>query len=618
MMKKVIYSRWLKLAAILVFALIFCIMGRTMGNLWDLEESDAYRDARWALNEPIQDVINSLDAEEAAVHEEGFKKNLLYVLSRHKDTIDYYIELESPELKLSNNDDLELYKEKKYHYILEQHDGIRSEDSSSNIYAEGLDNARIYLSLKDTYAAKCDFKIEAWDRAHTLAFTSIMICLIAVLLIMAYLTAVCGRAVGEKAKFELKTDCWYQEITIGLMALILFVAGMIYALPMMMGTRYSDFAPYLTCTSSALCVLALLLFLSLIRNIKNKTFAGRSITCKLCKKLWWVCKSGAAELKGILGKKSGAILAVSLALYALIVCIFHFVGAVFGFLAACMIIGARARELDEIKNGAEQIRKGDFTHKIPECRSEDYKKLAQDINEIGEGFSAAVEEQIKSERLKTELITNVSHDLKTPLTSIINYAKLLEDMELSPEEARDYVKIISKKGESLKQLTSDLFDISKVQSGNETVELEKLDTAVLINQSLGELEDELTKSDLVLNVKLEEKLFIMADGKKMSRVMGNLLSNIIKYTMKNTRVFICSSFADGKAVMEFKNISAFPLDFDTEEITERFVRGDSSRTREGNGLGLAIAKSYTEACGGSLRVAADGDMFKVSIIFDSV
>ena len=217
--------------------------------------------------------------------------------------------------------------------------------------------------------------------------------------------------------------------------------------------------------------------------------------------------------------------------------------------------------------------------------------------------------------MKAELITNVSHDLKTPITSIISYTELLSKVEGLPEEAKDYVAVIAKKSDRLNKLTQDLFDISKVQSGNDDVILEILDVSLLINQTLGEHDSEIQSSELPFCVNTPKELFISADGRKMSRVVSNLISNILKYTMKNTRVFITAAEKDGMIVMEFKNISAYPLNFDVEEITQRFVRGDESRTAEGNGLGLAIAKSYTEICNGSFDIVVDGDMFKAILKF---
>ncbi|MBP3361612.1 MAG: HAMP domain-containing histidine kinase [Clostridia bacterium] len=278
----------------------------------------------------------------------------------------------------------------------------------------------------------------------------------------------------------------------------------------------------------------------------------------------------------------------------------------------------RAKDIDEINKGAEEIRKGNLQYKIGELKSGDIKKIAENINEIGDGLEKSVSEKLRAERLKTELITNVSHDLKTPLTSIISYTELLSNMEELPEEAKDYIWIIAKKSERLKNLTQDLFEVSKVQSGNEILVFEKLDAATLINQALGEHDNEIKKSELVFRVKTAKDLFISADGRKMSRVLGNLIDNALKYAMKNTRVFISAYEKDNEVIMEIKNTSEYPMDFDAEEITGRFVRGDKSRTDGGSGLGLAIAKSYTEACGGRFDIVIDGDLFKAVIRFDKV
>ncbi|MBQ8396377.1 MAG: HAMP domain-containing histidine kinase, partial [Oscillospiraceae bacterium] len=282
---------------------------------------------------------------------------------------------------------------------------------------------------------------------------------------------------------------------------------------------------------------------------------------------------------------------------------------------ACFVLARRASDIDRIKNGARQVRNGNVSHKIPELKFEDMKKLAENINDIAKGLDESVSAQVKAERLKSELITNVSHDLKTPITSIISYTELLSKIDGLPEEAKDYVAVIAKKSDRLKKLTQDLFDISKVQSGNESITLEKLDVSLLINQALAEQDNEIQSSGLPFCVDAPKELYIFADGRKMSRVVNNLINNILKYTLKNTRVFITAKEKNDNIEIEFKNISAYPLDFNVDEITQRFVRGDESRTAEGNGLGLAIAKSYTEICNGTFEIITDGDMFKAILKF---
>ena len=282
---------------------------------------------------------------------------------------------------------------------------------------------------------------------------------------------------------------------------------------------------------------------------------------------------------------------------------------------AALGVAWRIRELEEVKKGVREVGSGNGSYQIPALKSGDLQQLAHGVNHIAQGLEASVAAKVKAERLKTELITNVSHDLKTPLTSIINYTQLLSQVEGLPEEAGDYAQIIAKKSQRLKTLTQDLFDISKAQSGNETVILERIDTALLVQQALAEQDREIQTSGLTFCVNTPKELYIRADGRKMSRVLGNLLQNILKYAMKNTRVFLSVCQEGQDVVLEFKNIASYPMDFQGEEIVGRFVRGDESRTAEGNGLGLAIAKSYTELCGGQLEIVVDGDLFKARLRF---
>lgn len=293
---------------------------------------------------------------------------------------------------------------------------------------------------------------------------------------------------------------------------------------------------------------------------------------------------------------------------------FAFVLGVGWFLAAGYFLIRRIDGFDRIVAALQRMRGGDLSFKLTDMPEGVFAEMAEDINSLGDGMQAALQNEVRAERMKSELITNVSHDLKTPLTSILSYSDLLSQLELTPEEANDYAKIIHQKSLRLKNLTSDLFDISKVQSGVEQMVCERLDAATLVRQALAEQEAQ--NSGLVLKVTLPEReLPIWADGRKMSRVLENLIGNCVKYAMKGTRVFVSLDERDGKAVFEVKNTANYEMDFAADEITERFVRGDAARSTEGSGLGLAIAKSYTEACGGIFEVEVDGDQFKVRISF---
>lgn len=231
----------------------------------------------------------------------------------------------------------------------------------------------------------------------------------------------------------------------------------------------------------------------------------------------------------------------------------------------------------------------------------------------------AVAERMKSERMKTELITNVSHDIKTPLTSVINYAMLIGEEPTENEKIREYASVLVRQSEKLKRLTEDLVEASKAASGNLEVLPAPCSASTLVTQAAGEYEDRFAAAELIPVTSLpEEDMTILADSRRMWRVFDNLLSNAVKYSLPGTRVWITLTREENEAVFSFRSISREPLNLSADELTERFVRGDSSRSTEGNGLGLSIAKSLTELQGGVFDLTVDGDLFKVTLRFPTV
>ncbi len=469
-----------------------------------------------------------------------------------------------------------------------------------------------------------------WEKQEHIFISTVMqtlVCAVVAFLLFVYLLCVCGKkATGEYTNMWLD-NIWAEVHLAAIAGTGIGVVGLCVFL--MDEYMYRDFSQNLLLlaigTAAALGSLIIITaILSIIRNIKTRRLMETSIFLRTLRWIFRLIKRLWTVIVRFLSRKTGVILVSMLFVYTALIGLFG-IGTVFSpvwlffgvwlFAFASLFIAYRAKDLDEIKKGVSQVRNGDVAYKISEPKCSDMKELVGNINEIAKGLDESVAAKLKAEKLKTELITNVSHDLKTPITSIISYAELLSKVEELPEEARDYVSVITKKSDRLKKLTQDLFDISKVQSGNETIILEKLDVALLISQSLGEHDGEIQNSGLSLCVETPKELYISADGRKMSRVVGNLINNILKYAMKNTRVFITAMEKDEYVVMEFKNISAYPLDFNAEEITQRFVRGDEARTAEGNGLGLAIVKSYTEICNGKLEIVVDGDMFKAILKF---
>ena len=272
------------------------------------------------------------------------------------------------------------------------------------------------------------------------------------------------------------------------------------------------------------------------------------------------------------------------------------------------------RQQDEIKEALEKIYQGNNEVYLNNSELEGtQKEMAIYINDIAGGFSNAIEESLKSERLKTELITNVSHDIKTPLTSIINYVDLLKKEDLQDERIKEYVEILDKKSQRLKKLTEDLVEASKVSSGNVKLTIEEINLKELINQSIGEFKDRFEEKGLQIESNMPEEIKIKADNRYLYRVIENLFSNITKYALENSRVYIDITKEKDKIAMSVKNISKERLNISSDELMQRFVRGDKARYTEGSGLGLSIAKSLTELQGGTFNIYIDGDLFKVVI-----
>lgn len=273
-----------------------------------------------------------------------------------------------------------------------------------------------------------------------------------------------------------------------------------------------------------------------------------------------------------------------------------------------------------LRKGAKAIAQGEEQVVIDEKHLiADLKDHAEDLNHIRDGLSRAVDERMKSERLRTELITNVSHDIKTPLTSIINYVDLLSREETENEKTKEYVEVLQRQSARLKKLTDDLVEASKASTGNLPVAAEKLELGVLLDQTAGEYGERLAEKNLDLRVtKPEEPVYVQADPRHLWRILDNLMSNINKYAMPGTRVYLDLTREGGRAALSFRNISAQPLNIRPEELTERFVRGDSARSTEGSGLGLAIAASLAKLQHIDLELNVDGDLFKVILRFDEV
>ncbi len=295
---------------------------------------------------------------------------------------------------------------------------------------------------------------------------------------------------------------------------------------------------------------------------------------------------------------------------------FMAVGAIIDLVVLGKII-QRAISRDVLEKGVKQIAEGDMKYQINTTGlATTDVSLAEYVNHIGDGFGKAVEQSMKDERLKTELLTNVSHDIKTPLTSIINYVELLKREDIQDETIQGYITVLEQKAARLKQLTEDVTEASKISSGNITIEYQDLDFVQMIQQTAGEFAEKFEKRSLSMITDIpSEPVIVRVDGRRMWRIIENLYNNVAKYAMPGTRVYATLSMENAVARFSLKNISEQPLNISAEELTERFIRGDVARSTEGSGLGLSIAKELTKLQGGEFELYLDGDLFKVTVKF---
>ncbi len=380
-------------------------------------------------------------------------------------------------------------------------------------------------------------------------------------------------------------------------------------------TAYPVMLLYAAAVLTGLCAagLGLWMMLSLVRKIRAGQFISRSLFGLLLyeplKKLY----HGSGVMRKILLIALGATL-VSMTV----------VGAplVFGFV---LVAGPRyVAKFEAIKEGVRQVNEGNLTYQIPvdPQSSSELDSLGRGINRIFDSSNRAVQNEIRNQRMKTELISNVSHDLRTPLTSIITYLDLLKNEDLKNERAAEYLDVLEKKADRLKQLTDDLFEAAKASSGTMPVEFATVEWVSLVRQTLGEFDRRIQDSQLTFLISSEsEKHYVRADGQLLYRVMENLVGNALKYAMPGTRVYIKISSggaaAPGIVMLEMKNVSGQPLNIEATELMERFKRGDEARATDGSGLGLAIAKDLLKLQNGELAIAIDGDLFKATASLDA-
>lgn len=474
----------------------------------------------------------------------------------------------------------------------------------SNFYEVQERNGTVYISFTEQYLKPV---LEKWDEdkeAVTNQFYKFLGFFAGLLLSFVYLIIIIGRSSFKDKEIHFNSlDRLYTDLNI-----ILCIGLIISWFSIIEFIFNRDLYFAIIPATAIIGSLGLLLVLSLAKHIKNKTLIKHTLIYTVIYKIFRFIKdvyeSGTTATKIVLIVVGYPILvALSLFLFPVTIGV------------AAHLALKRVKEFNAIKEGVKRVREGDLNYKIDVEGNGEFGKLASDINAITEGLHKAVENELKSERLKTELITNVSHDIRTPLTSIITYVDLLKN-EKDPEKTKEYIGVLEQKAQRLKTLTDDLFEAAKASSRSIPVNFEKINIVSLITQGLGELDDKIQELELDFKInKPIDEIFIRADGNLLWRVIENLLSNIFKYALKGSRVYVNIEDLDNEVSLVMKNISAYELNISPDELMERFKRGDESRNSPGSGLGLSIAKSLVEIQNGSFNIEIDGDLFKAIIRF---
>ncbi len=513
-------------------------------------------------------------------------------------------------------------------------DETEGEDSAKTSYQIlYLLGDRIELSFDDEIANGYQVFLYYWQQ-YSSAAAGFAVLAALTLAFALYLLATAGRRAGQEA-----LHCgWLEKLPTDLMLVVGFFAGLGFCAcaVALCETTHNGYLTleelaliqWLTTLGGGACGMVLLAILvSFSVRIKGHFFWRSALLFRMASWCWSTLRRGglwAAEQVrlglrslGMVPRAAAVTLAVMLVEFLLfaLACdssFFLLVLLSFNVLLFFAILWVFT-QLRLLQNAARDLAEGNLEHHLDTDRMYwDFKRHGESLNAISDGMNKAVEQRMKSERLKTELITNVSHDIKTPLTSIVNYVDLLQKPHSQQENAQ-YLEVLDRQAKRLKKLTENLVEASKASTGNLPVELRPTSVLELLNQAVEEYRDRLEAGKLEIVMDLRGDLSILADGKHMWRILDNLLNNVIKYALPGTRVYVTAQKREDRVVIAVKNISRDPLNVSADELMERFVRGDSSRSTEGSGLGLNIARSLTALQNGQFSLTVDGDLFKAEV-----
>lgn len=487
-------------------------------------------------------------------------------------------------------------------------------------------NEAYFSDMQATYDKKYDEEKQNYlymQKVSDYGEIAVLLCILFFVINVVALFYVCGRSAKDEEVHYLVIDQWFTEVTC--------ILEVIFGVATMCVLRwYFDSAGNYdngeTIIAGIVLVLAMLVMVefacSLVRKAKGKCLLKKSLIGKIFDletekmargELYRRTMMWAVVLPLCVGIVSFAILLLSGGFGIIPLGVLAIAGIFVGmWIIGVYYLSQFSRKLESIQMGVAKVRGGELSYQIPTDSSKGVlNQLARDINSMSEGLEHAVEDMVKSERLKTELISNVSHDIKTPLTSIITYVDLMKKEDVKPDKVKEYVDVLDQKSQRLKTLTDDLFEAAKATSGAMTMEATKLDLGSLVTQAVGEFEDKFSKNDLEVRCQVEnEKFYGLADGRLSWRILENLLNNVSKYALAGSRVYVEIGELEQSIEVVVKNISCCELNVSADELMERFTRGDRSRNTEGSGLGLNIAQSLANLQNGAFHVEIDGDLFK--------
>lgn len=575
----------------------------------------------------------------------SFYKRLVNKYEQGKSNLQFWIYADNQEQYYSNmpagmdREDLLTYGKSLGSYFYYNKHNIRLDTNvggMENTFYEKLEsynngrNSVVFIGVDTTfpqedsfYAAMEDYNLlKPWS---IFSLAASIVCVFGNFLCFIYLSLAAGRN-SEDSEIHLN---WFDKIKTEILMAAFFVvgAGVVFLTRSLIQLfKGSDLISLMIMTSGlAVVVVAvfMIFYMSFIRRMK----AGEMWTGSL---LYWI---GSGIYKVFCNRRPSVRILVLFAGHVLLTLLMAVVAmnwrhdsliVLLVLVSYLLLCGAEALmflrqgvQRNVILHGIKRIAGGDLEFEIDtKMLKGNNRAMGEAINTIGEGLYHAVDDSMKNERLKADLITNVSHDIKTPLTSIINYVDLLKREDLDNERARGYIGVLDVKSQRLKQLTEDLVEASKISSGNITLQMDTLNFVELVNQTAGEFNEKFEARGLTAVTRLpREPVIILADGRRIWRVIENLYNNVAKYAMENTRVYVDMEVTASSVAFSIKNISEQPLNIEASELTERFIRGDVSRSTEGSGLGLSIAQDLTRLMNGTFDIYLDGDLFKVTVTF---